>query len=76
MAACCIWVHNLFGAQERKLMQLLALTATGVTGTVLYCGVMLCIAKNDFMDVLGSLRRRKRSGSVVSGAEIDKGGNF
>jgi len=60
MAACCLWVHNLFGAQERKLMQLLALATAGVAGAGVYCGVMLCIAKHDFMDVLGVLRRRKK----------------
>jgi len=54
-------------------MQLLALTATGMTGTVLYCGVMLCIAKNDFMDVLGSLRRREKKCQEVGKREYTEG---
>ena len=60
MAACCLWVHRLFGPQNSKGMQALALVATGVTGAVVYCGVMLCIARDDFMDVVGSLRRRRK----------------
>jgi len=60
MAVCCVWVHNLFGAQTSKLMQLLALATAGAAGAGVYCGVMLCIAKHDFLDVLGVLRRRKK----------------
>jgi putative peptidoglycan lipid II flippase len=60
MAACCVWVHSLFGAQTLKLMQLLALATAGAAGAIVYGATMWCIAKHELLDVLGSLRRRKQ----------------
>jgi putative peptidoglycan lipid II flippase len=58
MVACCVGVHILFGPQTNKVMQGVALAAAGATGVVIYCGAMLLFAKDDFMDVIGSLVQR------------------
>jgi putative peptidoglycan lipid II flippase len=60
MAACCVWVHTLFGTHLNKTMQVIAFSATGVAGALVYSAAMLCIAKEDFMDVIGSLRKRRK----------------
>ena len=60
MAACCVGVHGLFGTELNKMMQVVALTVAGVSGALVYSAAMIVIAKHDFMDVIGSLRRRKK----------------
>jgi putative peptidoglycan lipid II flippase len=60
MASCCVWVHGLFGTHLNKMMQVVALTVAGAAGAAVYSGVMVCIARDDFMDVIGVLRRRRK----------------
>ena len=60
MAACCVWIHRLFGTGLNKLMQVVSLTVAGGAGALVYCAAMLGIAKEDFMEVIGSLRQRRK----------------
>jgi hypothetical protein len=60
MAAICVGVHRLFGTELNKMMQVVSLTVAGVSGALAYSVAMIVIAKADFMDVLGSLRRRRK----------------